>query len=75
MYTFLDITYRIWDIPYGSSGDKDIPSSQSKILDNCFVISTANVSYEPLKHIYGVRDKLGYSVAQRSPKDKFQAIL
>ena len=40
---------------YESYGDKDMPSSQSKILDNCFVISSGNVPYEPLKHFYGFR--------------------
>ena len=38
--------------------EKDIPSLQDNILDNCFAILTGNVSYEPLKLIYGFRDKL-----------------
>ena len=63
MFTFLDMAHRIWDVPYESYDYKGIPSSQNKILDNCFVISTGNVSYEPLKHIYGISDTLGYFIA------------
>ena len=48
-------------------------SSDSKILDNCFVLLTEIISYESLKHIYGFRDKWGCPVAQRSPKDSISS--
>ena len=69
MFTFSDFTHKIWDVPYETYGDKDVSSSQNKILGNCFVISTGNVSQDPLKHIYVFRYKLGCPVAHRLPKD------